>query len=100
MVSRLTVIFFIVLCLLAGFVLTIFPWINVGKVGDWGNNQLLLMVSQLIQMPSLQSFVASGWVRGAVTGLGVLNLCLAFWEIANFKSSVDALDERAKVPGK
>lgn len=98
MVSRLTVVFFIILCLLAGFVLTIFPWISVGKVGDWGNNQLLIMFSQMINMPSLQSFVASGWVRGAVTGLGVLNLCLAFWEIANFKSNVDALE--AKVPSK
>ncbi|MBX7169500.1 MAG: hypothetical protein K1X72_00995 [Pyrinomonadaceae bacterium] len=100
MVSRLTVIFFIVLCLLAGFVLTIFPWISVGKVGDWGNNQLLIMFSQLINMPSLQSFVASGWVRGAVTGLGILNLCLAFWEIANFKSNVDALEEKAGIPSK
>lgn len=92
MVSRLTVIFFIVLCLLAGFVLVIFPWISVGRVGDWGDNQLLVFVSQKLNLQSLQTAVASGWVRGAVTGLGVVNLIIGFWEIANFKQSVEKLE--------
>lgn len=96
MVARLTVIFFIILCLLAGFVLVIFPWISVGRVGDWGDNQLLVFVSQKLQMQSLQQFVASGWVRGAVTGLGVLNLVIGFWEIANFKQSVEKLEAKTK----
>lgn len=96
MVARLTVIFFIILCLLAGFVLVIFPWISVGRVGDWGDNQLLVFVSQKLQMQSLQNFVASGWVRGAVTGLGVLNLIIGFWEIANFKQSVEKLEAKTK----
>lgn len=96
MVSRLTVIFFIILCLLAGFVLVIFPWVSVGRVGDWGDNQLLIFVTQKLQLQSLQSFVASGWVRGAVTGLGVVNLIIGFWEIANFKQSVDRLESKAK----
>lgn len=94
MVSRLTVIFFITLCLLAGFVLVVFPWISVGRVGDWGDNQLLLFVSQKLQLPALQNIVSSGWVRGAVTGLGVVNLIIGFWEIANFKQSVDKLEGR------
>ena len=92
MVAKLTVVFFIVLCLLAGFVLTLFPWVSVGRVGDWGNNQLLLAFSQLINFPALQSLIASGWVRGAVTGLGILNLCIGFWEIAHFKDSVETLE--------
>jgi hypothetical protein len=92
MVAKLTIIFFIILCLLAGFVLVLFPWFSFGKVGDWSNNQFLIFVSQTLNLPSLQAFVASGWVKGAVTGLGVLNLCLAFWEIANFKQSVQNLE--------
>lgn len=94
MVSRLTVIFFITLCLLAGFVLVIFPWVSVGRVGDWGDNQLLVFISQKLQLPALQNLVSSGWVRGAVTGLGVVNLIIGFWEIANFKQSVDKLEEK------
>lgn len=96
MVARLTVIFFIVLCLLAGFVLVIFPWVSIGRVGDWGDNQLLVFVSQKLNFQGLQQFIASGWVRGAVTGLGVVNLIIGFWEIANFKQSVERLEGKAR----
>ena len=96
MVARLTVIFFIILCLLAGFVLVIFPWISVGRVGDWGDNQLLVFVTQKLELQSLQKIVASGWVRGAVTGLGVVNLIIGFLEIANFKQSVEKLEGKTK----
>ena len=92
MVARLTVIFFIVLSLLAGFVLVIFPWVSVGRVGDWGDNQLLIFASQKLNFQDLQKIVSSGWVRGAVTGLGVVNLIIGFWEIANFKQSVERLE--------
>ncbi len=92
MVARLTVIFFIVLCLLAGFVLTLFPWVSVGRVPEWGNNPILLYFTQMMNLPSLQKAIASGWVKGAVSGLGILNLCLAFWEIANFKRNVEILE--------
>jgi hypothetical protein len=92
MVSRLTVIFFIVLCILAGAVLIVFPWANVGRVGEWGNNQLLIFASRTMNLPALQEFVRSGWVKGAVSGLGVLNLLIGFWEIVNFKQSVNILE--------
>lgn len=95
MVAKLTVIFFIILCLLAGSVLTTFPWLSFGRVGDWGNNQLLIYLTQTLDLPSLQKAIASGWVRGAITGLGVLNLVIGFWEIVNFKQSVETLEEKA-----
>jgi hypothetical protein len=92
MVARLTVVFFIVLCLLAGGVLTVFPWVSVGRVGDWGNNMFLVFISQNLGLPSLQAAVSSGWVRGAVSGLGIVNLIVGFWEIANFNASVRRLE--------
>jgi hypothetical protein len=92
MVAKLTVIFFIILCLLAGIVLTVFPWYSFGRVGDWGNNQLLIYVSQTFGLTALPQIVASGWVRGAVTGLGVLNLVIGFREIVNFNKSVESLE--------
>lgn len=98
MVAKLTVIFFIMLCLLAGGVLTLFPWLSFGRVGDWGNNQLLIFISQTLNMPGLQTAIASGWVRGAVTALGLLNLLIGIWEIINFKKSVELLEgKQAKV---
>ena len=43
-------------------------------------------------LPVLKSAVASNWFRGAVTGLGILNLFIAFWEMAHFTESVDKLE--------
>src|SRR5882672_10680455 len=89
MSAKLSVIFYIVLCLEIGIVLTLLPWIPQGFLGlsDWGNNYFLLYAAHKTGLYGLQSFVASGWMRGAVTGIGVLNLCIAFWEIINFKQS-------------
>ena len=92
MVARLTVIFLIILCLEAGVALTLLPWLSFGGLGDWGDNFLLAFVAEKAGMPILQKAIASDWVRGAVTGLGILNLFIAFWEIANFNSSVKMLE--------
>ena len=92
MVAKLTVIFFIMLCLLIGSYLILLPWISLGIIGDWGDNFLLAFVSEKTNLPVLRTAVASGWVRGGVTGLGILNLLIAFWEMANFKQSVMMLE--------
>ncbi len=94
MVAKLTVIFFIILCLLLGTYLILLPWMSFGAIGDWGDNYLLAFVSEKANLPVLQKTVASGWIRGAVTGLGILNLLLAFWEIAHFKQSVEMLERK------
>lgn len=97
MVAKLTVIFFIVICLQAGILLMILPWINFGLLGDWGNNFLLAFVTEKTGLPILRQAVASNWFRGAVTGLGILNLFIAFWEIAHFKRSVQMLESKEPV---
>ena len=60
-------------------------------ISDWGNNYFLLYAAQKTGIQGLQAVVASGWVRGAVSGVGLLNLGIAFWEIFNFKRTVTAL---------
>jgi hypothetical protein len=60
-------------------------------LSDWGNNYFLLYAARKTGYQSLQTVVASGWVRGAVSGVGLLNLGIAFWEIFNFKQTVRAL---------
>jgi hypothetical protein len=90
MASRLTVIFFIVLCLEAGIFLTVLPWWQPWGSG-WGENYLLVYAAQKFGAPGLQRAVASGWVRGAVTGLGLLNLSMAFWEMFHFRETVRRL---------
>lgn len=92
MVSRLTVIFFIIVCLEAGVALTLLPWVSFGGLGDWGDNYLLALAVQTTGLPIIKSTVSASWFRGAVTGLGVLNLFIAFWEIANFQKSVKMIE--------
>lgn len=96
MTERLTVIFFIVLCIEAGLELTILPWAGwwLG-LGDWGDNYLLVYAAQKTGFGGLQSAVSSGWIRGAVTGLGLLNILMACWEMAHFRETVRALQAHA-----
>jgi hypothetical protein len=91
MASRLTVIFYILLCLEAGVFLTLLPWWQPWGMGDWGDNFFLVMVAQKTGLYGLQRAVASGWVRGAVTGVGLLNLAMAFWEMFHFGDTVRRL---------
>lgn len=91
MASRLTVIFFIVLCLEAGVFLTVLPWWQPWGMGGWGDNFFLVYAAHKFGTPGLQHAVSSGWVRGAVTGLGLLNLAMAFWEMFHFKETVRRL---------
>ena len=96
MSSKLSVVFYIILCLEIGVVLTVLPWVPHGWFGlsDWGNNYFLLLAAHKTGY-GLQRFVASGWVRGAVSGLGVLNIAMGAWEIVNFRRTVRALDGEA-----
>jgi hypothetical protein len=99
MSSRLSVIFYIILCLEIGLVLTVLPWVPHGWLGlsDWSNNYFLLLAAHKAGY-GVQRFVASGWVRGAVSGIGILNLGMGIWEIVNFRKTVRALDsEQASV---
>lgn len=93
MIEKLTVIFFIILFLLLGAYLILLPW-NLGifaGIGNWEQNYLLVYITQKTDLPVLQKAIASNWVRGAVTGLGVLNIIIAFWEVAHFNQSVQML---------
>ncbi len=98
MSAKLSVIFYIILCLEIGLVLTLLPWIPQGTLGlsDWGNNYFLLYAARKTGMHALQAVIASGWIRGAVTGVGLLNIGIAFWEIFHFRQTVRALEQNSE----
>jgi hypothetical protein len=102
MSAKLSVIFYIILCLEIGLVLTLLPWIPQGTLGlsDWGNNYFLLYAARKTGMQALQTVVASGWMRGAVTGVGLLNIGIAFWEIFHFRQTVRTLEQSSELPSK
>lgn len=88
MLARFSVIFYIILCLEVGLALMILPWYQPFGSGDWGSNYFLLWAVRKTGWAGLQALVASGWFRGAVSGLGLLNIFLAFREILNFRQAV------------
>jgi hypothetical protein len=98
MAAKLSVVFYILLCLEVGIVLTLLPWYSPFGLGDWGSNYFLLYAAHKTGLQGLQHAVSSGWFRGAVTGLGLLNLGVAVWEIAHFNQTVRALQTGTNTP--
>ncbi len=71
---RVGVLLFVFLCATLGVMLMILPWRP-----EWSDNPLLL------PYPALRTVVASGFVRGVLTGLGVLNVWIGFWEAIRYQ---------------
>ncbi|MFY9607938.1 MAG: hypothetical protein WAU45_04890 [Blastocatellia bacterium] len=82
MSAKVTIVFFILICFEIGVLLVILPWV---PSPSWNENYLLVLAADKIQWPWLALAMKSGYVRGAVTGLGLLNILLGVWEIVNFK---------------
>jgi hypothetical protein len=70
---RLTVLMFVFVCASVGVFLVILPWRP-----EWTHNYLLL------SYPGLRQFIASGFVRGVVSGLGMLDIWIGFWEAVHY----------------
>ena len=71
---RIGVLLFVFLCATLGVMLMILPWRP-----EWSDNPLLL------PYPTLRTVVASGFARGVLTGLGVLNVWIGFWEAIQYQ---------------
>ncbi len=85
MSAKITIIFFILICFEIGILLVVLPWLS---YPSWSENHLLLMVAEKLHLTSLVRFITSGYVRGAVTGLGLLNIWIGINEIINFRKTV------------
>jgi hypothetical protein len=84
---KLTIVFFILICFEIGILLVILPWV---PSPSWNENYLLVLAADKAHWPWLAAAMKSGYARGAVTGLGLLNILLGVWEIINFKKTARA----------
>ena len=85
MSAKLTIIFFIMICFETGVLLVILPWLN---YPSWNENYLLILATEKMHAPMLARIMTSGYMRGAVTGVGLLNIMLGVWEIINYNRTV------------
>jgi hypothetical protein len=71
---RITMLLLVFVCAVVGVLLVIFPWRP-----EWTDNHLLL------SSPGLRAFLANGFVRGACSGLGLLDIWIGFWEAIHYQ---------------
>jgi hypothetical protein len=95
MSAKLTVLFFIVICFEVGILLVYLPWHP-----SWNENHLLVYAVDRLHWSWVVGTVTSGYFRGAVTGLGLLNIMLGGWEIVNFKKTVRSFQSELNSEGR
>jgi hypothetical protein len=71
--QRTFLVIFVVLCIEIGIVLIAVPWRPV-----WSNNALLS------DYPQIRTFMRLGFVRGIVTGIGLLDIWIGIWEAVHY----------------
>jgi hypothetical protein len=67
------VIFFVEL----GMLLLVLPWTPL-----WSDNTLLVM------HPSARTLLNEGFVRGAISGLGLINIWIGVWDAVHYNETV------------
>ena len=85
MPAKLTVIVYILICLEVGVVLVILPWTSY-----WDDNIFLYFLTGKMHAAWLGDLLQSGYVRGLVTALGLVNIGAGIWEAYRFRESVRA----------
>ena len=71
---RLSLVVFVLCCLEIGLLLVVLPWTRI-----WAENSLLA------GSPRLQVFAQQHFVRGLVSGLGLLDIWLGLWEALHYR---------------
>jgi hypothetical protein len=74
--QRLWLVVFVLFCLEVGIILTVLPWTRL-----WTDNSLLL------GFPAMKEFVNYGFVRGLVSGLGLIDIWMGVVEAVTYRES-------------
>ncbi len=73
---RLGLLVFVLICLELGIALVILPWTHI-----WTYNNLLL------DYPTVRMWAANTFVRGAFSGLGLIDIWLGIWEVVSYREN-------------
>ena len=71
---RIFMVVLVLFCIELGLALTVLPWLNV-----WTENSLLA------GLPQLREFLGNYFVRGAFTGLGLIDIWIGIWEAVHYR---------------
>jgi hypothetical protein len=70
---RIFLVIFVMFCIELGLLLTALPWTRV-----WTDNSLLAM------HPTLGAFLRENFVRGLISGLGLIDIWIGIWEAVHY----------------
>jgi hypothetical protein len=71
---RFFMVVLVMFCIELGLALTVLPWFSV-----WTENSLLA------SLPQLKAVLANYFVRGAFTGLGLIDIWIGVWEAVHYR---------------
>ena len=71
---RLSLIIFVIFCIELGMLLTVLPWTRI-----WTDNSLISA------RPALRALVQDNFVRGIVTGIGLVDIWIGIWEAVHYR---------------
>ncbi len=83
MANKILIVVFIFFCFELGFFLIIFPW-----TPYWENNLFLNY------LPPIKQLVLSNYFRGAVSGLGIVDIGIGLWEAIHFRVALAQLNAK------
>ncbi len=74
--QRLFLLIFVVFCIWIGLLLVVLPWMP----GDpWSQNGLL------VRFPALRNVLRLNFVRGAASGLGLIDIWIGLWQAVHYR---------------
>jgi hypothetical protein len=89
MSAKITVIVYILICFEVGILLLILPWY---PSAFWDENYFLYYVTEKLSAEGWMPWLlTSGYAKGIVTGIGVLNILAGLLDVFKFRESVAAL---------
>jgi len=74
---RISLVIFVIFCIELGMLLAVLPWTPV-----WTNN------GWVVSNPTLKSFLQLNFVRGLVTGIGLVDIWIGIWEAVHYNDPV------------
>jgi hypothetical protein len=86
MSAKVTAIIYILICFEVGILLIILPW-----TPYWDDNFFLNYITGKLQMTGLATLLQTGYIRGAVSALGIVNILAGLRDMFRFRESVHAI---------
>jgi hypothetical protein len=88
MSAKITVIIYILICFEVGILLLVLPWF---PPAFWEDNFFLYYVTNKLEAAWIPTLLTSGFAKGVVTGIGVLNILAGLLDTLKFRQSVASL---------